>query len=273
MSEVVYFNGAFIFPPDAKIPAASSTALFGRGIFTTIAICGGQPFLWDKHWRRLTHNAAKIGIDLSDHTENSTRKALSEIIEKNGVGDGRARITFFDERPSSIWPSESDKKTSLHIMTGDRRPVSGNFRLTISPYPVNSRSPLADVKSCNYLENLLAYDEAKERGFNEAIRINERGHITSDCMANVFWLREGRLYTPSLTTGCLAGTTREFVMENIECVEVEAEIEVLNEADAIFLTSAGIGIVEAVEFNGRKLAPIPRQIKDIDPRKNTKTHE
>ncbi len=188
MNEFIYFNGAFISPTGAKIPAASSTALYGRGIFTTLAVYGGQPFLWDKHWRRLANNAVTIGIDLAEHTENSTRKALSEIIEKNGVADGRARITFFDERPSSIWPSESDKKTSLHIMTGDRRPVSGNFRLTISPYPVNSRSPLAGVKSCNYLENLLAYDEAKGRGFDEAIRVNERGEVTSAVMANIFWL-------------------------------------------------------------------------------------
>lgn len=273
MNEFIYFNGVVISAADAKIPAASSASLYGKGIFTTTAICAGESFRWEKHWRRLTHDAAKIGIDLSEHTEASTRNALEEIIGKNGLGDGRARITFLDERPSSVWPLQSDKKTSLLIMTGDQRSVPANFRLTVSPYPVNSRSPLAGVKSCNYLENTLAFDEAKEHGFNEAIRINERGHVTSGCMANVFWLKDGRLYTPSLATGCLAGTTREYVMENVECAEVEAEIEVLQEADTIFLTSTGIGIVEAAEFKGRKLDPIPQQIKNLNPRKNTKTHE
>lgn len=254
MHEYAFFNGQVLSVPSATIPAVSSAALYGKGIFTAIAIYDGEPFLWEKHWRRLTDNAAKIVIDLSEHSEETTRKALDELIEKNGVTNWRARITFFDESASSIWPFETKRKTSLLILTADLRPVPENFRLTVSPFPVNSQSPLAGVKSCNYLENLLAMDEAKKQGFDEAIRLNERGQITSACMANIFWLNDEQLYTPSLKTGCLAGTTREFVIEKLECEEIEARIETLKGADAIFLTSAGIGIATVTELDGNRFA-------------------
>ncbi|MEO6051860.1 MAG: aminotransferase class IV [Pyrinomonadaceae bacterium] len=229
---------------------ATNATLYGKGIFTTLAIYDREPFLWGKHWRRLTDNAAKIGIDLSEYSEETTGKALDEIIEKDNVTNGRARVTFFDESPSSIWLSDTNCKTNLRIITGDPRLLPPNFRLTVSPYPLNSRSPLAGVKSCNYLENLISFQNAKTGGFDEAVRLNERGEIASACMANVFWLRENRLYTPSLKTGCLAGTTREFVLEKLECSEVETGIEELEKADTIFLTSAGIGIVAINDFDG-----------------------
>ncbi|MCA1590441.1 MAG: aminotransferase class IV [Acidobacteria bacterium] len=85
------------------------------------------------------------------------------------------------------------------------------------------------------------------------MQLNERGHVASACTANVFWLRDGQLFTPSLATGCLAGTTREFVLENFECGELAVGIEDLKTADAIFLTSAGLDVVEVAQFDHRDL--------------------
>jgi branched-chain amino acid aminotransferase len=241
----------------------SSASLYGKGIFTTTAIHNGKVLLWEKHRRRLTDNAAKIGIDLAEHTDQSIRNALEEAIAVSGLREGRARVTFYDESPSTIWSDDVEKETTLSIIVAERRVIPQPFKLTISPYRVNSRSPLAGVKSCNYLENILALDEAKSRGFHEAVRVNERGHITSASMANIFWLKDGRLFTPSLTTGCLAGTTREFVLENIDCEEVETAIDVLNDAAAVFLTSAGLGVVQVSEFDARALSKVTHPITEL----------
>lgn len=232
---------------------ATAAALYGKGIFTTVAIRDRQPFIWDKHWQRLCNNAKTLGIDLSAYSEEETLDQLTKSIETEAIVNGRARLTFLDESSSPIWPNESTTKTSLHIITGVLRAVPDEFRLTVSPYTVNSRSPLAGVKSCNYLENLLALEEATTRGFHEAVRVNERGHITSGCMSNIFWLTDEVLYTPTLTTGCLPGTTREFVLENVERREVEAGIDELDKADAIFLTSAGLGITQVAEYESKKM--------------------
>lgn len=241
----------------------SNASLCGKGIFTTVAIRGGGVFLWEKHWRRLTGNAAKVGIDLAEHTERSTRDALYEAIAKSGLADGRARISFFDDGSSEIWTNDREQKTTRSIIVAERRVVPEPFKLTSSLYPVNSRSPLAGVKSCNYLENILALGEAKARGFDEAVRVNEFGSVTCAAMANIFWLKDGQLFTPSLTTGCLAGTTREYALENVDCREVGAEIDVLSGAEAIFLTSAGLGIVAVGEFDSRHLSHTDHSITNL----------
>ena len=114
----------------------------------------------------------------------------------------------------------------------------------------------------------MAVDEAKRRSFDEAIRLNERGEITSACMANVFWMKYERLYTPSLKTGCLKGTTREFVLENVECSEVAVGLEALSDADAIFLSSAVIGVVQAAVLDGKIFSKVDHPILRLIPRRH-----
>lgn len=261
----LHINGRLIEADNAYVSAVSAAAFYGKGVFSTVAIADGQPLFWPKHWRRLKRDAAKIGLDLTGHSDKTTRKALNEVIERNAVKAGRARVTFMDERPSPIWATGRECQTLLSIITADRRPVPDHFRLTVSPFTLNSRSPLAGVKSTNYLENLLTLDEAKRRGFREAIRLNEHGQVTGGCMSNVFWRLDGRLYTPSLATGCLAGTTRELVIESMECAEVEWGIEDLWAAEAIYLTSAGIGIVAIAEIDSISLDPADHPILDLWP--------
>ncbi|MEZ5421600.1 MAG: aminotransferase class IV [Pyrinomonadaceae bacterium] len=221
-----------------------------RGIFTTIAIRNGEPFLWEKHWARLTTAAGKLNIDLSEFSESVVKTALMSALEDDAIQNGRAKITFTDERPGTFWssPPKPVSNTSLNILTGTRREIPNSFRVGISPFPVNSHSPLAGLKTTNYLEPTLCFEAAKAAGFDEAIRLNEQGHITSACFANVFWLKDDRLFTPELSTGCLAGTTREFILENLEVHEITAGIDEIRSADAVFLTSAGIGIAPAASL-------------------------
>ena len=253
VNELVSYKGDLLPAADAPLAAASAAALYGRGIFTTIAIIKSKPFVWEKHWRRLMDNSTKTGLDTSQISQNGLRNELNGLLEAKGISDGRARITLFDASPTDLWAFSIARKTSVLILAAKRRVVPENLRLGVSPFRINSASPLAAVKSCNYLEKILAVEEARTRGFDEAIQLNERGHITSACVANVFWVSDGSLFTPSLDTGCQPGTTREFVLENLECREFEAGPEVLQNADAIFLTSAGLGVVRVDVFDGRKL--------------------
>jgi branched-subunit amino acid aminotransferase/4-amino-4-deoxychorismate lyase len=240
-------------------------SLYGSGVFSTVAIYGGEPFLWERHWRRLTENARRIGLDIADISEALLRSALDDVIRKNDVVDGRARITLFDEAPGALWPFKSDKKAAFLIASGDFRQVSFPFRLTTSPHSVHSSSPLATVKSCNYLEKMLALDLAKARGFSEAVRLNENGSVVSACMANIFWQADGRFYTPGTETGCLPGTTREFVLDNLLCEQVQEGAEALENAEAVFLTSAGLGVVTVGEFHGREFPPADHEILHLLP--------
>lgn len=232
---------------------SSASALYGKGVFTTVAIHDGQPFLWAKHWSRLISHAAALDIDASALTQSEALALLLEAVADARLKNGRARVTLSDESLSRIWSSSDERKTGLSIIVAERRQIPDKFKITISPHRINTTSPLVGIKSCNYLEHLLAYEEATEREFHEAIRLNERGEVTSACMANVFWEKDGNLFTPSLKTACLPGTTREFVLENLDCEEVEFGVKELGSADGIFLTSAGLGFVAVAEFDGREL--------------------
>lgn len=251
MHRFASFNQKIFSPEQINLSAISSAALYGRGIFTTVAIYNQKPYLWEKHWQRLNDNAQKIKIDLSEFSETAIKNSLFDLIYGNKIQNSRARITFFDESASAIWNFKTNKKTSLLITTADFSETKENFHLTVSPYRINSKSPLVNIKSCNYLENILALEDAKRKGFDESIRLNETGEAVSAAMANMFWIKEEKIYTSALETGCLAGTTREFLLENFTIAEEKIGLEDLIKADEIFLTSAGIGIKSVAKFNER----------------------
>ena len=263
MHKFISFNGEICNPADANVSALSSAALYGWGIFTSIGIYDGEPFLWEKHWSRLTEYASAVGIDISEVKERDVYEDLIATLSANKIKDARARITFFDNA-AGFWNCAATDKTNVLIATADFRDLPENFTLTISPYRVSSTSALIGLKSCNYLENLLAWEKAKTAGFEEALRLNEKGEVVSVCIANVFWVKGERLYTPSPKTGALSGTTRAFVLEQakesgVECLEVKLGLESLLEADECFLTSAGIGIrnvsrIDKVEYGSGKFA-------------------
>ena len=252
MHKFVFFNRQFLPNLDSKISAISSAALYGKGVFTTLAIRGKEPFLLSRHWRRLVKDAGRIEINLTEFSEEFLTAALAGLIEKNEIETGRARITFFDEGASRIWNFGTENKTSLLITTAERREIPAELRLTVSPFPVNSASPLAGVKSCNYLEIRLALEDAKKRGFDEAIRLNEKNEVVSASTANIFWIKNEQIFTPALETGCLAGTTRSLIIENFQIYQVKKTVNELVEADEIFLTSSAVGIRPAVFENSRK---------------------
>ena len=265
MHDLVSYNGRIIGSTDARIPALSAAGLYGKGVFTTVAIYGGWKEWWYEHWLRISREARRLEIDISHLDVSAIGSAIDDLIERNHVHDGKARVTFFDERSTELWPTKAPGGTSTLIMTSDRLEPPEYFRLTTSPYAINSTSPLAGLKSCNYLERVLAKAEARARGFDECIQLNEHGEIVSAAMANVFWQKGQTIFTPSLRTGCVPGTTRLQVLESfqarkrmildkpLDCVEVEMGITELESAEEIFLTSAGLGFVQVAEFEGRKL--------------------
>jgi branched-subunit amino acid aminotransferase/4-amino-4-deoxychorismate lyase len=159
-----------------------------------------------------------------------------------------------------IWRTKSPgaKKTDLLIMTGEPQKVAINgLSLAVSPYRANTFSPLTGIKSLNYLEHVLSWEEAQSRDFDEAVVLNERGEIVSATTANLFWAKNGTLHTPNLSTGALAGITRECVIELanrsfIPLLEGIYEMQDLTEADEIFLTSSSLGVAPVTTFDFRR---------------------
>ena len=271
MHPVIYLNKSMVEATKARVAPVSSAMLYGRGVFTTLAIYNSEPFFWSKHWQRLTAHAKKLDVDYTGCTEKNVGEALQKLIAVNQVREGRARVIMLARSGRDIWKTKTPgtKKTDLLIMTGDPQKVSQNgLSLAVSPYRVNTSSPLAGIKSLNYLDHMLAKEEARSRDFDEAVVLNERGEIVSATTANIFWAKNGTVHTPNLSTGALAGITRECVIDIankhfVPLVEGVYEMTDLVDADEIFLTSSGIGVAPVTTFDFRRYAIEPESIVNI----------
>jgi branched-subunit amino acid aminotransferase/4-amino-4-deoxychorismate lyase len=271
MHSVIYLNKSMVEATKARVAPVSSAMLYGRGVFTTVAIYNSQPFRWSKHWQRLTTHAAKLAVDYTGCTEKNVGEALQKLIAVNRVRDGRARVIMLARSGRDIWKTKSPgtKKTDLLIMTGDPQKVSANgLSLAVSPYRVNTSSPLSGIKSLNYLDHVLSWEEAQSRDFDEAVVLNERGEIVSATTANLFWAKDGTIHTPVLSTGALAGITRECVIEIankhfIPLLEGIYEMGDLTDADEIFLTSSSLGVAPVTTFDFRRYSIEPGSLTSI----------
>ena len=271
MHPVISLNRTMVEATKARLAAVSSATLYGRGVFTTLAVYDSKPFLWSKHWQRLSAHAAKLNIDHTGCTEKSVGEAVNKLIAVNQVKDGRARVTFLARSSGDFWKTklQNTRKTDLLIMTGEPHRVSTNgMSLAVSPYRVSTFSPLTGIKSLNYLDHVLSKEEARSRDFDEAVVLNERGEIVSATTSNIFWAKNGTVHTPTLSTGALAGITRECVIDVankhfIPLVEGAYEMADLVDADEIFLTSSGIGVAPVTTFDFRRYAVEPESIVNI----------
>ncbi|HEV7474639.1 MAG TPA: aminotransferase class IV [Pyrinomonadaceae bacterium] len=260
MHPVIYLNKVMLEATKARVAPVSSAMLYGRGVFTTVAIYNGKPFLWPEHWRRLKNHAARLSVDCGGANERNIGDALRKLVAVNQVENGRARVILLARSGRDVWKpkKEEARKTDLLIMTGEPQKVSAaGMSLAVSPYRCNTFSPLAGIRSLNYLEQVLSWEEAQARDFDEAVVLNERGEIVSATMANIFWVRDGTVQTPALSTGAIAGITRAAVIELaakrfIPVIEGVYELADLTEADEIFLTSASLGVAPVTTFDFRQ---------------------
>jgi branched-subunit amino acid aminotransferase/4-amino-4-deoxychorismate lyase len=127
----------------------------------------------------------------------------------------------------------------------------GEIHVVTSNYPINEKSPLAQIKCTSYAENMFLL---RESGVDEVIRPNTRGEICEGCISNLFFVKTGIIYTPSLQTGCLPGVMRQEVMRHIEVREVEWAMADLKSCDEIWLSNALRRLRAVTSMNGRNLA-------------------
>ena len=136
-------------------------------------------------------------------------------------------------------------------MVGPASHWPGSAALTTVPWPRNERSAVAGAKTTSYAENVVALAYAKERGSAEALFLDTRGNLCEGTGSNVFVVLGGRILTPALSTGCLAGVTRGLVVEWSAAVEAELPAAVLDEADEVFITSSTRDVQSVHAVDGR----------------------
>jgi branched-chain amino acid aminotransferase len=244
----IWLNGTLVDPSDAHISPFDHGITVGDGVFETLKVVQSTPFAMRRHLDRLERSAAGLGLPAPDRE--LVRKAAAEVIAANGVVEGRLRITVTGG-PGPLGSNRGQAEPTLLVAVADLPPATHGTKVVSVEWTRNERSALAGLKTTSYAENVIALARATEAGASEALFANTAGNLCEGTGSNIFVGLGGRLVTPPLSAGPLAGITRELVLEVTDAVEEDLTLDDLRRADEAFLTSStrdvqGIAVVDDV---------------------------
>ena len=278
-SPVLWLDDRLLPVDDAHLSPLDHGLTVGDGVFETLKVLRGEPFALTRHLRRLRRSAAGLGLEVP-RSDDELRAAAASVIAANGLGAGpavdapaatgdappeggasvdqapigRLRITV----TGGIGPAGSDRgdaPPTVLITAGPSAPAPTTVDVVTVPWRRNEHSAVAGLKTTSYAENVVALARARAAGADEAIFANTAGDLCEGTGSNVFGVHDGRLLTPPLSSGCLAGITRELLAEVVEVEERPLPLDALARADEAFLTSSTRDVVPIARVDGR---PLPR---------------
>jgi branched-chain amino acid aminotransferase len=253
----LWANGAVVDPDDAVIHADDHGLVVGDGVFETVLVRDGQAFALTRHLRRLTRSAEGLGMKVD---ESYIRTGVEAVLAAT-PGRARLRITVTGGRS----PYGSDRGTAPLTVLVATAPLTDwppTADVAIVPWTRNERAATAGLKTTSYADNVVALQWAHDRGAAEAIFANTRGEVCEGTGSNIFYEYDGRLVTPPLLSGCLAGVTRELLLEwlaedGLAVDELSSPIDTLRNTTEAFLTSTTRDVMPIAHVDGRRLAAAP----------------
>lgn len=266
----VYLNGEFVPERRAVISVLDRGFLYGDGLFETMRVYSGLPFRWAQHVERLRRGAAYLGIKLPA-SPGALRRAALDLIARNKMPETLLRLTISrGVGPRGYSPRGADKPTvcmTLHSVPAQADPAP-RWKLITSTIRLAANEPLAQLKSCNKLPQILARAQADEAGAQQALLLNTDGWVVEADSANLFWIDAGAVCTAPLASGILPGVTRAVVLElcrklRLRHKECQTTPKGLLRVEGVFVSLSSMGIVEAASLDGQPLgsSPLTEQLR------------
>jgi branched-chain amino acid aminotransferase len=255
----VWVDGALVDGAVARVSPFDHGLLTGDGVFETMRIAGGRPFAARRHLDRLARSAA--GMRLPCPAPADVLAAMAAVIAANGLQVGRVRVTVTGG-PGALGSDRADVRPTVIVAAGPLPAWPPAADVAVAPWPRNERGALVGVKTVSYGENVVALAHARDRGAGEALFGNLAGNLCEGTGTNVFVGIGGRLVTPPLSAGCLAGVTRELVMELVDVVEDDLPLAALAGAAEAFLTSSTRDVQPVRSVDGRPLPECPGPLSE-----------
>jgi branched-chain amino acid aminotransferase len=254
MDPLIFHNDGIIPLPEAHLSPGQMGLLMGWGVFTTLRIYEGRPFAFDRHWARMSHDAERLGMNLT-HEQEAVRLAVTRLAEANDRPEGMARVSFVKNH-GGLWAQAGNHpETDLLIFTRELVRWPAVHRLKLQPHALYSAARLAGVKMLSWVQNAALLEQAHAEGFDDVLLLNERGQMAECTSANVFLVRGGKVVTPPLSSGCLPGVTRDILHEVVpragfELLEENLSPEDLSSAAEVFISSttrevAAVGSIDS----------------------------
>ncbi|MEU8620379.1 aminodeoxychorismate lyase [Streptomyces sp. NPDC048623] len=250
----LWVNGALHDAESARVSVLDHGLTVGDGIFETVKAERGETFALTLHLERLTRSARGLGLPDPDLDE--VRRAVAAVLEANPMELGRLRITYTGGL-SPLGSERGDAGPGLVVALGETRRRPDTTAVITVPWVRNERGALTGLKTTSYAENVVALARAHERGASEALFANTVGQLCEGTGSNVFVVVDGRVLTPPVSSGCLAGITRALAAEWTGAEEVDLPLDVLESADEIFLTSTLRDVQAVRRVDDRELSGAP----------------
>lgn len=214
----IYLNNKLVPKAEAVVSVFDHGFLYGDGIYETMRVYDGVTFMIEEHLVRLHRSASMIGLDVPMNTD-QIKTAVYETLAANSLENAYLRITISrGPGPIGLDP-ELCKAPTFIIITEELKGYPRDFYENgITTIIADTRRNLREainpqIKSLNFLNNILAKIEAGEKNAYEAIMLNVSGHITEGTISNIFFFRDNVLHTPAVECGILDGITRKLVLE------------------------------------------------------------
>lgn len=262
-SQWIFLSGEFVTKQEASISVYDHGFLYGDGVFEGIRAYEGNIFKLDEHLDRLYDSAKSVMLDIPYEKEeleqiiaetirkNELKSAYIRVVVSRGIGDlglnpvscSEPRLVVIAEA-LSLFPKELYERGVRLATVASRR----NRPDVLSP----------QVKSLNYLNNILVKMEANQAGVDEALMLNDQGYVTEGSADNVFIVKKGKIYTPPVYLGALEGITRNAIIDiakelGYEMVEQPFTRHDVYVADEVFLTGTAAEVIAAVEVDTRMI--------------------
>ncbi len=269
----IYLNDSLVAKADAKISIFDHGFLYGDGVYETMRVYDGVVFMFDEHLKRLFRSASMIKLDIPKNID-EIKMAVFETLQANTLKNAYLRLTVSrGVGPIGLDPGLCNQPTFV-IIAEEMKEYPSSFyekgiKVTIASTRRNLREALnPQIKSLNFLNNILAKIEAKERSAYEAIMLNHQGFIAEGTISNVFFFRGGILFTPSVECGILDGITRGVVLdlavrEGLMVREGKFYIEDMETAEEVFITNTTLEVmpVSMVDTREYRIGEVSRLLR------------
>jgi len=276
---MIRIDGQSVTVENANVNIFDHGFLYGDSVFEVVRTVDNKILFAKEHLQRLARSAEKISFELPWH-EDRLMAEMNEIV-KAKKWDGETYIRLIITRGAGLIDLSPESCTgSKVIMIGKSLPVfpsrfyETGIVLCLTDIRRNSHRAMdPGIKSGNYLNNVMAMIESKRKGADDAVMLNEHGNITESTTSNFYIVKSGRILTPPLDSGILAGITREYLRSlcesaKIDFIETVLNLEDLASADEMFLSGTVKGvmpvsrIVGVAEWSG-KPGPVTKKLRDL----------
>lgn len=226
----------------------------GWGVFSTLRVLNGVLFAFERHWARMTRDAARMHVPMPPSAE-ELHAALLRLVKANGAWNATLRVMVVRNTGGMYDAPGITRPYDVIAFTKDLTQWSSSVRLACKPNARYGANEFAGAKILSWSPNLTWYEESRQRGYDEVVLLDEHGRVSECTSANIFAIFGDTVITPSLESGCLPGITREILLNEITVPGItirEGDLRPtdLEGADAVFITSSTRELLRVQEIEG-----------------------